>query len=426
VTERRGLLYGDAFEYRHQAWSTGTSHLHRLSPLAKFVILYTGLYCAFGVVSPFLPAYLETRGLTTQQIAVVIASGTAVRLMSGPLIGRLADRRRTWRRTLSICAGGAGALALAYASVRGLGAILLVSLAQSALLAPLAPIADAMAVSASLRAIGDGFEYGWVRGAGSAAFITGAIASGEAAGSLGLVVTIWLNALLLAVAALAAMPLPNIQVEAVSLHAPPWNVFLLLKMRPFRRLLLVGALVLGSHALHDTFVVIRWRDAGISTVTASLLWSESVIAEVIVFLIVGPLMVRRLGPAYAAMLAAAAGVVRWTVLGITTQIAPLALVEPLHGLTFAFLHLAAMRLIGGTVPSHLAATAQTIYGTLAIGFSTTLLTLASGSLYLWLGGHAFWVMAILCIAAIPLARGMAIAPQPSTSVQYHTAVDTPL
>jgi len=41
-------------------------------------------------------------------------------------------------------------MALAYLSAGGFGPILLVSLIQSALLAPLAPIADAIALSASL------------------------------------------------------------------------------------------------------------------------------------------------------------------------------------------------------------------------------------------------------------------------------------
>jgi len=383
--------------------------LRHLSPLAKFVALYTALYSAYGVASPFLPAYFGSRGLTAQQIAIVIALGTALRLVSGPLIGRLADRQRMWRSALSICAGGAGAVAVAYVWAHAFAAFLLVSLAQSVLLAPLTPIADAMALSASRQTAGKGFEYGWVRAAGSAAFVAGLIVAGRAVGSLGLVVTIWLNALMLVVGSLAAVSLPNIQVKEASLAVDHLGNFRqLLEMRPFRRLLLVAALVLGSHALHDTFAVIWWHDAGISTVSASLLWSESVAAEVIVFLLAGPLLVRRLGPAYAAMLAAAAGIVRWTVLGTTTQIVPLALVEPLHGLTFALLHLAAMRLIGGTVPSHLAATAQALYGTLAVGLSTTLLTFASGSLYMWLGGQAFYIMAILCAAAIPFARGMAI------------------
>ena len=381
--------------------------MHRLSSLARFVILYTALYCAFGVVSPFLPAYFGDRGLTPQKIALVIGLGTAVRLASGPLIGRLADRQRIWRGTLSVCAAGAGVMALAYLSAGGFGPILLVSLIQSALLAPLAPVADAMALSASLSTAGNRFEYGLVRGAGSAAFIVGSVAAGQAAVSLGLVVSIWLNALLLAVAALAALQAPNISVGPAPFRSEPVRGFLLLlRMRIFRRLLLVAALVLGSHALHDTFAVIRWRDAGISTATASLLWSEQVIAEVVVFLLVGPALLHRLGPANAAMLAAGAGVVRWSVLGTTTQIVPLALVEPLHGLTFALFHLASMRLIGATVPRNLAATAQALYGTAAVGTSTALLTVASGSLYTWLGGQAFWVMAILCAAAIPLARRM--------------------
>jgi PPP family 3-phenylpropionic acid transporter len=106
------------------------------------------------------------------------------------------------------------------------------------------------------------------------------------------------------------------------------------------------------------------------------------------------------------MLAAGAGVVRWSVLGATTQIVPVALVEPLHGLTFALFHLACMQLIAAMVPPNLAATAQALYATVAVGASSALLTLASGSLFTWLGGQAFWAMAILCAAAIPLAARM--------------------
>lgn len=39
----------------------------------------------------------------------------------------------------------------------------------------------------------------------------------------------------------------------------------------------------------------------------------------------------------------------------------LALVQPLHGFTFALLHLACMRLIAMIVPTRLAATAQASY-----------------------------------------------------------------
>jgi PPP family 3-phenylpropionic acid transporter len=382
-------------------------------PLLRFLILYAALYSAFGVISPFLPSYLETRGLIAQEIAVVIGLGTGVRLLSGPLIGRLADLKRAWRVTFAACAGGASVLALSYTVAHDFVPVLLVSVAQSIALAPLAPLADAMAVSASVRNVpgsyARSFEYGWVRGAGSASFIVGSLIAGRAAVSFGLVVSVWLNALLLATAAICAGIIPAIRIGATSIGASrAEGIRQLLQLRPFRRLLLVGALVLGSHAFHDTFAVIRWQEAGISSATAGLLWSESVSAEVLVFALFGPRLIDMLGIAHAAMVAAAAGVARWAILGSTTMIVPLMLAEPLHGLSFALLHLASMRVIGRVVPVHLAATAQAVYGTLAVGASTAILTIASGSLYAWLGGHGFWVMAMLCAVGIPLPRGMAV------------------
>jgi PPP family 3-phenylpropionic acid transporter len=101
-------------------------------------------------------------------------------------------------------------------------------------------------------------------------------------------------------------------------------------------------------------------------------------------------------------LAAGAGIARWTVAAFTTDPVLLSLVQPLHGLTFALLHLACMRLIVQVVPVRLAATAQSIYGTLCIGLATALLTLASGLLYERMGGNAFLVMTALCLLALPL------------------------
>jgi PPP family 3-phenylpropionic acid transporter len=80
----------------------------------------------------------------------------------------------------------------------------------------------------------------------------------------------------------------------------------------------LAALVLGSHALHDGFEVLRWQEGGIGPSTAGLLWSEGVLAEVVVFVLAGPTLLRWLGPAGAAALAASgAGIIRWSVTAIT-------------------------------------------------------------------------------------------------------------
>ena len=61
--------------------------------------------------------------------------------------------------------------------------------------------ADALTLGASKVAR---FEYGWVRGAGSAAFIAGVLVSGQFVGAWGLEAIVWSQALLLFAAAFAA------------------------------------------------------------------------------------------------------------------------------------------------------------------------------------------------------------------------------
>jgi PPP family 3-phenylpropionic acid transporter len=68
--------------------------------------------------------------------------------------------------------------------------------------------------------------------------------------------------------------------------------------------------------------------------------------------------------------AALCGLLRWGVMAQTTELAALALVQPLHGFTFALLHLASMRLITNTVPSVMAGTAQAVYGLVGVGGAT--------------------------------------------------------
>jgi MFS transporter, PPP family, 3-phenylpropionic acid transporter len=137
-----------------------------------------------------------------------------------------------------------------------------------------------------------------------------------------------------------------------------------------------------------------------------LLWSLSVAAEVVVFLFVGRSLPDRLGPANAAMLAAGAGILRWTVMAKTAWLPALVAVEPLHGMTFALLHLTCMRLLAEAVPRHLAATSLTLYGAVGVGVPAMLLTLAAGPLYAHFGAQGFWPMAALCAAALPVARAL--------------------
>jgi MFS transporter, PPP family, 3-phenylpropionic acid transporter len=379
----------------------------RLPSLARFILLYAAMYAAFGVASPFLPSFVTGRGLPPEQLGLVLGAGTAVRLLTASLAGRIGDLIQALRAVLVVCIALAASVTLGYLPAHGFWILLGVSLLHAAALAPITILADALALGSASpppSSARRGFEYGWVRGTGSAAFIVGTLVSGQAVSAFGLEVIIYLQAFLLAAAAFAAILVPELihAPTAGAVQAPAGGVLILLRLPLFRNLVLVAALILGSHAMHDSFAVIRWSAAGISPATASVLWSESVAAEVLVFFVIGPAVVTLLTPAGALAVAALAGMLRWAVMSQTTDVIALALVQPLHGITFALLHLACMRLIARIVPQGLEGTAQAIYGTVGIGAATAILNLVSGALYARLGAQGFWVMAALCALAFPL------------------------
>ncbi|MGY4482171.1 hypothetical protein ACVWWR_001362 [Bradyrhizobium sp. LM3.2] len=154
--------------------------------------------------------------------------------------------------------------------------------------------------------------------------------------------------------------------------------------------------------MQDAFAVIRWSRVGLAPSAISLLWSEAVAAEVIVFFLIGPGLLRRMGVRGAAALAAAAGIIRWSISGVTTSVLILSVPQPLHGLTFALLHLVCMRIMGSLIPVGLAATAPAVYA-FGSGLVTAALTLLSGMLNARYGAAAFFPMAILCGVAVPFA-----------------------
>ena len=382
-------------------------HGVRFRTFAAFVLLYGVMYAAFGVASPFWPLFFKSRGLSPEQLGLLLAAGTLVRLLAGPMAGRIADMLGALRAVLAVCVALSVAAALALLPAYGFLALIAVSLWQAAALTPITTISDALAVHASTRPGVRTFEYGWVRGIGSGAFVLGTLMAGQtlAYSSSDPSVLIWLHAALLTGAIVGAALVPGISLgrtekplEPLSMAGGFREVF---GIRTFRYVFAVSALVLGSHAMHDAFAVIRWNSAGLSPVTVSILWSEAVAAEVLVFFWLGPQILNWVGPRGAAMLAALAGLARWVVMSQTTNVAAIAVVQPFHGLTFALLHLACMHVIGATMPAQLCGNCA---GHLRVrrGDRIGRPDLRVRILYGEFGAVAFLVMALLCALAIPL------------------------
>ena len=98
------------------------------------------MFAAFGVASPFLPALLHERGLGPSEISAVLAAGTAIRLIIGPVISRLADRLGKHQQTLALSIAIAAVIAFGYSLPAGFAIFLIVSVAHASALAPIVPM----------------------------------------------------------------------------------------------------------------------------------------------------------------------------------------------------------------------------------------------------------------------------------------------
>src|SRR5216110_349256 len=87
--------------------------------LTKFIVLYVAMYAAFGVASPFLPAFLSARGLAPEQLGLALGAGTAVRLFTVPLACRIGDLIQALRGVLVVCLGLAASVTLGYLAAHG-------------------------------------------------------------------------------------------------------------------------------------------------------------------------------------------------------------------------------------------------------------------------------------------------------------------
>ncbi|MBR0680815.1 MFS transporter [Roseomonas eburnea] len=368
------------------------------SSAPRFVLLFAAQFAAVGVLLPFIPPLMADRGLSPAEVGTILAAGASVRLLTGPLGGRLADALGRPRGVMAAGAAIAALAAMLYGVAGGFSGLLAANLVFAVAFACVVPLGDSMALRAARE---ESWDYSRVRAAGSAAFILMAGGAGWLAERAGVGSVAWLLAGALAAAAVAALLLPP---GGAAARRGGGAFRAVLGLPAFRRVLLVSALIQGSHAAYYAFGSIHWTASGVSETAIGLLWAWSVVAEVALFAWGRPLA-ERLGAQGLAVVAALAGLLRWAITAESVWLPALVAAQGLHALTFGAMHLATMRVMAAAVPAAVAGTGQTL---LAAGIGAVMMaaTLAAGQAYAVFGASMFWAMAAMCAAALGAVRGL--------------------
>ena len=367
----------------------------RGAPALRIALYYTAMFGMVGVVMPFYPAWLKSRGLDAAEIGFLLSCTMWVRVLSNPAATSLADRLGERRRVMAALAGAGFAAALLFPLAAGFWPLLAVAMVHTMLWAPVMPLGDNLVL---LTARARSLDYGRLRLWGSVSFIVTSAGAGALLQGRPEDLIIWLIVGLLGVTFVSTLFLPDVP-QAPGGRGGRGPLRALLTSPAFLLFVLAASLNSASHSVLTGFATIHWRAAGLSDQLIGLLWSAGVVAEIGLFA-VGGRIAGRTGALGLFALGAVAGVVRWIGTALTTDFWALLVLQSLHAFTFGASHLGAMTFIGRAIPQHHSATAQGLYSSLSMGLVVGLTMMGSGALYAALGGMAFLVMALFSVASL--------------------------
>ncbi len=355
---------------------------------------YFAVFALVGVVMPYWPVWLQSRGLGPVEIGLVLSVGRWISIGTTPVIAQIADRSGERKRLVVLLLAGVAAGYALYLFADGFWQILAVAMVVAIFNSAVNPVGDSLTMLNASRGYTD---YGRVRLWGSVSFIFTSFLGGVLLGWWGEDAILWAILALAVFSVSVGCFLPDTRAETVrqGRRGVVWRLALHPVMLLF---ILAMSFNAGSHAVLYAFGTLNWRDAGISEQVIGLLWAEGVVAEIILFAF-GARLIDRFGLMPLMALAALAGVLRWTLLAASTDLAVLVVAQALHALTFGAAHLAAMSFVSRAAPVGMSATAQSFYNALAMGAAIAIAVPLSGVAYAAFGAQAYLLMTVMSALA---------------------------
>ena len=369
----------------------------------RFSVSYALLMMGAGIQLPFLPLWLQAKGLSVVQITAIVAAMTATRVVGAPLFAALADY--TGKRFLVVrcCAIGAVISYGLLSQATSYSTIMFLGLFAALLFAPIFPLIEGFSVESAARL---GLEYGRLRLWASLSFLVGSIASGALLTILpaqDTMVLITAAQLLSVIATFVLPPEPP--------HPPHHELVTPLQLGAalkflfasrFTVFVVAASLANSSHGMLYAVSSLHLARLGFDTFQIGMLWAAAVLAEVALFFFSGAL-VKDVPLPRLLCIGLFGAVMRWLGMGFATEFYQIALLQTLHCISFATTHLSLMHFIRLNVPQNLRNSAQGLYTAFAAGLLLSSVTWVSGPLYDRFGGQAFLLMAGIACAGLGVA-----------------------
>lgn len=238
-------------------------------------------------------------------------------------------------------------------------------------------------------------DYGRTRLWASLGFIFGIASVGAIIGRFGVAVTPYIYLISLAISFIILLPSPKpLPVEdETENHTAKVKFRTLLSNKNIRLFILANVLIQGSHAAFYSFGTLYLNSIGCNEITISALWNLGVVAEIILFAFSQKIFAN-CSINTMMRLATCGAILRWSLMTYTENIYLIALSQCLHALTFATMHLSAMRYISSFSHAY-QVPLQSLYNALCLSAGIAIFSALLGPIYTWQPHYIFAAMALL-------------------------------
>jgi len=359
------------------------------------------LFLGSGIQLPFLPLWLKDKALSEGEIALVVAMMMAVRILAIPVGTFVADLTGSRRIIIIVSAFGTFAAYLLLHFMNGFVPILIVGMLAAAMLAPIAPLTEVLAIEGSAHF---GIDYGRIRLWASLSFLAGSLIAGALLEVIPVHSVILLIAAAQGLGALVTLVLPHDGALRLGEQTPTSlpAVFAVALSAVFVIFMAAASIGQSSHGLLYAFGSVYYDDLGFSKLTIGELWAVSVTFEILMFAFSG-VFYKRFGSVTLIAIGTGCGILRWFVMGLEPPLAMMFVISALHAGSFGLTHLGTMHFIRESVPDNMRNSMQGLFSVLSSGILMSATMWSSGPLYGLMGGKAYFVMASYSAIAFALA-----------------------
>ncbi|RSD26161.1 MFS transporter [Mesobacillus subterraneus] len=336
---------------------------------------YLFVFFGIGSLFPLLSVYLsEVEKLNGYQIGIILSIGPVIMIFFQPFWGMLADMKNLHNRLLTITTIITGFSALGYLFFEGFFPFIMVAVMLAIFQSAIIPLSDSISLKYTSKA---GVNYGNVRlfgslGFGLAVFIMGRLSEWNPQ----VIFYAFFLTLLLSGVFSAKMPKEAAEKPAGLLS----GMKDLVGMKRFLVFLAVTFLVFGPNLANNFYFSLFIEDRGGTYTGIGIAFLIAVLSEVPFMRAAGG-WIRRLGLLQVAVIAAAVSFVRWLFYFTEPSLTLVYASAVIQGFSLGLFIPAGLQYIREITPSHITATAVTLYSAVGNGLGNWFFTFIGGIVF---------------------------------------------